>query len=114
MSEWRKVFKTAAFGASALRSNTTGARNATFGQQALLDNTSGDRNSAFEDNARQGNTTGVDNAALGSYALALNQTGHHPGGRQPPEQKGLPAQGSVVEQIVEVVVRELFLDDGIL
>jgi len=63
------VTSNAAFGATALTANTTGALNTVVGVAALDANTVGVRNNAFGNNALGANTTGTDNVAIGAGAL---------------------------------------------
>ncbi|MHB0978397.1 MAG: tail fiber domain-containing protein [Minisyncoccota bacterium] len=65
----------AAFGDTALDSNTTGANNTALGGNALTANTSGSSNTATGFNTLAANTTGIDNTATGSNALQANTTG---------------------------------------
>jgi hypothetical protein len=69
------IASNAAFGASALAANTTGANNIAIGNGALLSNTSANSNCAIGSSALSANTTGTQNIALGINALASNTTG---------------------------------------
>lgn len=63
-------------GANALQNVTSaGQWNAAFGANALRLNTSGDSNTAIGHETLSANTTGSKNTAVGDFALFLNQTG---------------------------------------
>ncbi|HEX2617070.1 MAG TPA: hypothetical protein VHL57_05970, partial [Flavobacteriales bacterium] len=64
-----------AFGASALRNNTTGSQNSAFGRSALTSNVGGSENSALGYCALQFNTEGRGNSVFGMLGLAFNTTG---------------------------------------
>jgi hypothetical protein len=64
-----------AFGAKAMRFNTTGAFNASFGLDSMHDNTTGFRNSAFGVGALKRNTVGTYNVGVGTNALFDNTDG---------------------------------------
>jgi len=69
------VFRSTAFGDSALKNTTDSSDNTAIGYQALLNDTDGLANTAIGGQALQENTTGSYNTATGDIALANNTTG---------------------------------------
>ena len=63
-----------AFGASALKTNTTASYNSAFGSFSLANSTGG-QNAAFGTFALDANTTGTSNSAFGFDSLGANSTG---------------------------------------
>lgn len=76
-SRGNAVLNMTAFGANALRINTTGPDNTAFGYQTLYSNTTGGLNSALGKRALYSNTVGIRNSALGANALNLNKGGDY-------------------------------------
>ena len=64
-----------AFGANALKANTTGDSNSAFGTNALTANTTGWNNNAFGAFALTSNTTGLFNTSIGDYSMQFSTTG---------------------------------------
>ena len=64
-----------AAGWSSLTNNTSGTANAAVGEEAMYDNTTGSNNSAFNDGALYHNTTGNYNCAFGVNTLVANTSG---------------------------------------
>lgn len=85
-------FYNAAFGWSAIRSNTTGEANTASGLEALYSNTSGSQNTALGFLAGFANTNGNNNTAVGTSALQNNSSGS--GNVAVGLQAGLNATGS--------------------
>jgi len=66
-----------AFGAFALRNNSTASYNAAFGRAALICNTTGCENVAFGRDALALNETGIRNTAVGAFALTNNTSSNN-------------------------------------
>jgi len=69
------IFRSTAFGDSALKNFTGGSDNTAIGSEALLNDTDGSFNTAIGSEALQDNTTGDFNTATGDIALVSNTTG---------------------------------------
>lgn len=66
----------AAFGKSALKSNTSGSSNTSIGNSSLLNNITGIGNVAVGNSSLGFNTSGFNNIAIGVRSLYLNSTGY--------------------------------------